>query len=232
MLSGPGEELAHFLLGGLIFSGFAQASGTTHYIQPKRARYYLGITAVPDTLKGLSAREETAIFRDAEMQLRGTVAETWRTSAVPPVLPYLLETVPEPLTARKLIDAALEFRVSRRGADYVAAVKSIRADGIRASRLIDVATKERQAALDMLAPYSRLDPEKSGSLEVKLTSELAGVPGAEVTGKLRVPTWLKVWWNDNVPFGGLRKTMRRMWMAENSYMDLAAKLRRVWIASY
>ena len=28
--------LAQFLLGGLVFSGFAQASGTNHYIQPKR----------------------------------------------------------------------------------------------------------------------------------------------------------------------------------------------------
>jgi hypothetical protein len=192
----------------------------------------LGLTAAPTTLKGLSAQEETAIFRNAETQLNGTVAETWRTDPVPPVLPYLLETVPEPQTPRKLIDAALEFRVSRQGADYISAVKSIRADGIKARRLIDIANKERKAALDMLAPYSRLDPEKSGSLEVKLTSELLiGVPGAEITGKLRIPTWLKVWWNDNVPFGGLRKTMRRLWMAENSYTNLAAKLRGVWIAS-
>jgi hypothetical protein len=231
MLSGPSKELAHFLLGGMIFSGFAQASGTTHFVQPKRARYYLGLTAMPDTIKGLSAQEETSIFRDAETLLNGTRAETWRTGPVPPVLPYLIETVPGPLTAQKLVEAALEFRISPQGVDYVAGVKSIRTDGIRARRLEDIANKERQAALDMLAPYSRLDPEKSASLELKLTSELVGYPGAELKTRLQIPTWLKIWWNDNVPFGGLRKTMRRMWMAENAYTDLAGKLRQIWVAS-
>ena len=37
-----------FLLGGFIFSGFAQASGTIHYIQPKRARFFLGLAAEQD----------------------------------------------------------------------------------------------------------------------------------------------------------------------------------------
>jgi hypothetical protein len=36
---------AQFLLGGFIFSGFAQASGTDHYIQPKRSRFFLSLTA-------------------------------------------------------------------------------------------------------------------------------------------------------------------------------------------
>jgi hypothetical protein len=43
------------------------------------------------------------------------------------------------------------------------------------------------AAPDMLAPYSRLDPERSGSLELKLTSELIGYRGAELKTKLQIP---------------------------------------------
>lgn len=58
--------LAQFLLGGLVFSGFAQASGTDHYIQPKRARHFLGLTVAPERLKGLEAGREGAIFAEAE----------------------------------------------------------------------------------------------------------------------------------------------------------------------
>ena len=41
------HDIARFLLGGFIFSGFAQASGSIHHVQPKRARMFLGLTAAP-----------------------------------------------------------------------------------------------------------------------------------------------------------------------------------------
>jgi hypothetical protein len=78
-LTEPILTVAQFLLSGLIFSGFAQASGTKHYIQPKRARFYLGLTAAPDHVRTLSRAEETAIFDAAEARLKGTKADVRRT---------------------------------------------------------------------------------------------------------------------------------------------------------
>lgn len=53
-LNGSALSVAQFLSGGLIFSGFAQASDTTHYIQPKRSRFFLGLTAAPDKVTNLA----------------------------------------------------------------------------------------------------------------------------------------------------------------------------------
>jgi hypothetical protein len=230
-LTGARKQLAQFLLGGLICSGYAQASNTTHHVQSKRSRYYLGLTMSPETLTDLSSEGEDRIFDAAHQSLQNSAVETWRSRPVPPVLPYLLEVTPRPWSSRKLVDAALNFRYSRHHAHYVAAVNSLRADGIGARRSEDVLAVEQQNALDMLAPYSRLDPQKSASLEWKLSTELIGLPGAEMKGKLSVPTWLKVWWNDHAPFGGMKKTMRRMWMADAAYKNLSAKLQEAWRGS-
>jgi hypothetical protein len=147
------------------------------------------------------------------------------------VLPYLLSQKPEPRSVRELLDRALNFRELPNGVAYRKLVASIRADGIEARRGEDLSEHERKRAIQMLTPYSKLDPEKSGSLEISLSSDLVGVLGLGASSTISVPTWLRVWWNDNVPFGGLRKTLRRMWMAAESYDDLSAKLRTVWAKS-
>jgi hypothetical protein len=113
-------------------------------------------------------------------------------------------------------------------------VNDIRADGIQARRAEDMIKQERDKALAFLAPYSKLDAERSRSLEIKLSAETVGLPvkfSGETTAKIGVPNWLRVWWNDNVPFGGMRKTLRRMWMAGDSYQDLSGRLRNLWAKS-
>jgi hypothetical protein len=225
------EKVARFLLGGFIFSGFAQASETMHYLQPKRARFFLGLTAAPDVAGNFSAREESAIFEAAARRLDGTEAKTRRPLPVPPVLPYLLSRPNGPATAGELLAQTLEFRASPEGLVYRELVETIRADGVRARRAEDLVKEEWRRALDLLAPYSKLKQDDSQSLEVTFSSELIGVPGVEVPAKLRVPGWLRLWWNDKVPFGGLRKQLRRMWMDAASYEALSKKLSDLWVVS-
>ena len=227
--------VATFLLGGFIFSGFAQASETTHYIQPKRARFFLGLTAAADQAQTLSGQEENAIFAAAEARLEGSKAETRKSDPVPPVLPYLLAQGKEPANVKELLERALAFRESPQGLAYRKIVDDIRADGVLARRAEDAVKNERAAALKYLAPYSKLDVERSRPLEVTLSAEMVGIPGVKAgikaTGRLGIPTWLRLWWNDSVPFGGVHKTLRRMWMAAESYTDLSAKLRQAWLKS-
>ena len=51
-------------------SGFAQASRTQHYIQQKRSRLFLGVTAARDKGSSLSGQVEDEIFATAEAAMR------------------------------------------------------------------------------------------------------------------------------------------------------------------
>jgi hypothetical protein len=222
------QSIAQFLLGGLIFGGFAQASQTRHYIQPKRSRLFLGVTSGHDKISSLGSQAEDEIFTAAETSLRGGKIEFRRVVTLPPVLPYLLASNPAPLRPEDLLAKALEFPTTTDGRSYIAAARAQRADGVEARRVEDLSQVAHHEALEWLAPYSKLVPEKSQSLDIKLSSELIGLSGAEASFKLGIPRWLRIWWNDKVPFGGVSKTFRRMWMAEASYRDLSAKLFRIW----
>jgi hypothetical protein len=223
--------VAHFLLGGFIFSGFAQASHTTHYVQPKRSRMLLGLTAAPDAMRHGDRRDEAAIFAGAERTARDAAATVKRQRPMPPVLPYLLGHGPLPRSTTELLERALRFRESSEGRRYRAAVESIRADGQPAERTADLSVAEREAALALLHPYSRLDPNRSRGLTVEVSASYPRGVGGKVSTTLHMPTWLRLWWNDRIAFGTLRQTFRRMWMASESYSDFSGKLRDVWVSS-
>lgn len=226
--------VAQFLLGGLIFSGFAQASQSDHYVQPKRARYFLGLTAAPDKAGYFSNLDEDAIFEATAASLTETRIEFRNADPLPPVLPYLL-ALGEPVGVRTLLDRALAFRQSSEGAIYRKAFSDVRADGLKARRIEDAIKVEQKKALQFLAPYSNIDTDRSRSLELNLSFDLFKTPlttiCASTTAQIRIPTWLRLWWNDSISFGGMRKTMRRMWMAEESYRNLTGKLGAIWARS-
>jgi hypothetical protein len=57
--------------------------------------------------------------------------------------------------------------------------------------------------------------------------ELNG-PSVSVKKTLTPPAWLKLWWNEHVPFGGLRKVFRRMWLTAESFEKLERDLIAAW----
>ncbi|MBM6583134.1 hypothetical protein ILT44_23310 [Microvirga sp. BT689] len=230
-LDEPLRLVAQFLLGGFIFSGFAQASETTHYIQPKRSRLMLGLTVAPETTPSVGREEEAAIFKHAEASLEGSKANVVMQRSIPPVLPYLISGRGAPKTTLELLDKAKEFRDSPDGIRYREAVQAIRGGGIEGDRTSDLSAVERARALEMLAPYSNLDTERSRSLEVKFKLDARNGLSVELPIAVQVPAWLRVWWNDNIVFGGMRKTFRRMWMSAESYNDVAGKMLEIWKAS-
>jgi len=228
------RQAATFLLGGLIFSGFAQASQVTHYIQPKRARFFLAMTAASDQAGNFGNQNEDAIFAAAAARLEGSGAAVHNAEPVPPVLPYLFKDG-DPRDVKELLDRAIAFRESHEGKTYRRVVNEIRADGVQARQVEDAVRLAREDALAFLAPYSKLQADRSRSLQIDLSAHTVGVPFVEgkaaTSVRLRIPTWLRLWWNDKVPFGGVHKTLRRMWMTADSYNDLSSKLERVWSRS-
>ena len=230
------RRAAEFLLGGLIFSGFAQASLTDHVIQPKRSRFFLAITGAAPIVGGVSRADEDGVFDAAEAALEGTGARVRRLDALPPVLPYLLAKAPPNVTAGDLLQRALDFANTREGEIFRKAVGYIRGDGASASQAADLADAAKAEALALLRPYATLaDPR--GGLKVDFKAE-AGLsldgPKAGVSmavSKTLTPAWLQAWWNERVAFGGLRKTFRRMWMEAEGFRDLETRILTVWAQS-
>lgn len=226
LLDEPTLLAAQFLLGGLIFSGFAQASLTEHVIQPKRSRFYLALTAAPPTAGGVRHDEEEAVFTAAEQGLQGTSARARRLDALPPVLPYLLAKAPPNVTAADLLKRALDFANTKEGDAYRKAAALIRGDGVEAARTADLAKAARAEARALLTPFSTL-ADGEGGLKVEASIGLEG-PQLAVSNTLHAPAWLKLWWNDHAPFGGLRKTFRRMWLTAESHEALERQLLAAW----
>ncbi len=226
LLDEPTRRAAQFLLGGLIFSGFAQASMTDHIIQPKRSRFFLALSAEQAMGGGVTRADEDAVFNDAERALLGTVAKSRRLDALPPVLPYLLAKAPPNVTAADLLKRALDFANTKDGENFRKAVALVRGDGTGASQTADLAKAAKDEALALLRPYSTL-AGKEGGLKVEAQFGLQG-PSLSASGTLTPPVWLKLWWNEHVPFGGLQKTFRRMWLASESFEDLEKRLIAAW----
>ena len=220
------RRAAQFLLGGFIFSGFAQASGTDHYIQPKRSRFFLSLTAAPKVVGLINHNAEQRVFDEALEGLNGTTAVVHKLNSLPPVLPYLIANAPPSATAPDLLKLALAFRETADGKRYCAAAKVLRSDGIAARRTEDQGLAAREESVKMLKPFSRL-AEDDGGFRVEASVGAEG-PKVALSKELRIPAWLRLWWNDLCPFGGIRKTFRRMWMVAESYQQFERQIRDIW----
>jgi hypothetical protein len=45
---------------------------------------------------------------------------------------------------------------------------------------------------------------------------------------VKLPEWLRLWLNDNLPFGGMRKTLRRLWVADEAYAGFERQMLALW----
>jgi hypothetical protein len=220
---------AKFLLGGFIFSGFAQASETEHYIQPKRSRFFLSLTAAPNLMGQLTHDDEQPIFDAAIEGLEQTMATVHKLDGLPPVLPYLIAKAPANATAPDILKLALEFPQTTDGKRYCEAAAAVRGDGVQAVHAKDAALAARKEAIALLRPFTQL-AEHDGGFKVEASVGMEG-PKASLSKELRPPAWLQLWWNDHTPFGGIRKTFRRMWIAKESYDRFEKQIHDIWARS-
>ncbi|MFI9505648.1 hypothetical protein [Nocardia sp. NPDC052566] len=245
------KELARFLLGQLVFTGYAQQTGAPHIVSPQRSRLIGGMgIGVPNPL----AVSEAAIYRELARRVR-EAGPGWRSDVfpwTPSFLPYLVDTMandrggPDELLrrARELRDSRAVQRY-RRLRDELAAEDADRSE--RARRALTRAANG--VATELGSPRERLELVRPVVVEV-LPSALAaglgamtgllvaGPPGAiggavvaAISGHAFELVSRRLWgWSlDRLPFRSARKLLTRSVKAEHEIgADLGPELERIW----
>jgi hypothetical protein len=236
------RPIVQFVLGGLIFGAYAQASGTEHILQSKRSRLFLALSE-PNLRENFWAYErERELFKDLrEACSTDHHVRYEEVPAPPPIVPYLLAKNPSARTPKDLLKAALDFRESPEGLSYREWRAELR-EGLAmgrndpaARRIIDRVLKELN---------KRYKKVQSDGAEAKVsfeigaeTSDLVG-PLGKVKGKvaakdvpLKLPKveWLRRWLVENIGMRtGCSKLLLRMGIAQRDYENLTLGLRRIW----
>jgi hypothetical protein len=245
----PTRRVAQFLLGGLIFGWYAEASETDHLIQQKRSRLFAALTKPGDGKKYLVFDQEAALFEELRRACVGADS-VWvnEIPANPTVLPYiLLGSGQPPGNTLEVLDRILKLRNSGLGRSYRAWFGDIReclSRGMYASdakRDIDQVRAELDQRLRGEFPKwsrevdlaAKLGPTLSISVEAPTGPKFefeTGLAAIEAKTKLRlgVPDWIRNWLLDLNPFGRHRKLLLRAALAQSEYRDVVKDLRRLW----
>jgi hypothetical protein len=117
---GPTRRVAQFLLGGLIFGWYAEASETDHLIQQKRSRLFAALTKPGDGKKYLAREQEAALFEELRRAVRRCgFCLGQRDTGESTVLPYiLLGSGQRPGNTQEVLDRILKLRDSGLGRSY------------------------------------------------------------------------------------------------------------------
>jgi hypothetical protein len=252
-LANPDQvRLARFLLGLLVFAGYAQQTGAPHVLAPKRSRMLaevgLGAEQPP-------AESESAVYAELRRRFRDA-GEGWRDDELPwtpSFLPFLLQGTkdryregPDVLLAR-----AKELRGKKSVQDY---------RELRAALLSEDAERSGKARMELDAAASAVasslssnkkELEVSRNLIVEVLPRalgavggalvgtlLAGPPGTIAGGLVGVvgeealrpaQTRLWGWFLDELPFRSARKLLSRSVRADYDLREeLLPGLRTVW----
>jgi hypothetical protein len=251
-LSGPDQvRLARFLLGQLVFAGYAQQTGAPHVLAPKRS---LMLAAVGLQTAGAGEAAEAAIYKELSRRIRDAGAG-WRSDELPwtpSFLPFLLKQMNRYQEGPDvLLQRAKELRSSKAIQQYRKLRDALLSENAERS---EEASKELQAAADAVA--SALDSRRQElqlvrNLVVEILPKAVGAVGGSLVGgfvagpiggaggalvgvvgeELLKPVQNRLWgwFVDSLPFRSARKLLTRSVRAEREMQqDLAGHLRTVW----
>jgi hypothetical protein len=233
---------AMFALGGIIFGGYAQATGTDHVLQTERARVFAEL-AVPQAEEPIwGFRKEREVFA----RLRELVSRDPRLAAddvaLPPsALPHLL--LSDPRDPQELLERALDLRDSDDGKlyrEWHSRLRSAWGKGRRSSRDEDDIEDVRREIESRLASKAEgktlwattLDIEAGAGLTIggkhaKIKAEIGPKVSTEVP--VGVPNRLRNWLVDSLVFRRHKKLLLRMSLDQHSFDNVSMGLRELWM---
>ncbi|MEV6837938.1 hypothetical protein AB0N17_26075 [Streptomyces sp. NPDC051133] len=239
-------KIARFLIGQLVFAGYAQLTGAPQVLAPKRSRM---LTAVGLGSEDARPSAEAAIYDELSRRFR-EAGEGWRDTELPwtpSFLPFLLKDIkrfeegPDVLLdhAKELRDkkAIQRYRrlretVSEEAEDSADARKELSAAADAVAKSLDSTREEmhllQHIAVDVLpqAVGGAVGGVTAGPLGA-VAGGLVGLVGKEVLKGVNGRLW--GWVIDQLPYSSARKLLARSAKAEHDLgAQLVPQLRTVW----
>jgi hypothetical protein len=212
------KTLAAFLLGGLIFTGYAQIMESEHLIQPKRSRIILALGLG----KATNYEFESKLFEELKVRAGDQYDDLpW----VPTFFPYLLHKTDTP---QALIDEIVKLRKSPAIKDYRSWLSEVIVDfrdngRINTRKINDVKS---------IAKHIDLITGKVSSLpKVEFKMSIAGVLGGKIPGGIDMtPTLSRLWgwFLQNIPGKRYRKILTRAIIKDKEYLKIENRIKKVW----
>ncbi|UOB07644.1 hypothetical protein MQE23_00420 [Streptomyces sp. HP-A2021] len=177
-------KIARFLLGQLVFAGYAQQTGAPHLLAPKRGRM---LTAVGLRAKDAGPSAEVAIYRELSRRFRDA-GPGWRGAELPwtpSFLPFLLKRVQRYDEGPDvLLDCAKELRDKRSIEGYRKLRKTLVSEDLESSgdarRRLGAMADEVARLLDS----TRQESDLQRPTMVGVTAQVLGATGGAVLGAL------------------------------------------------
>lgn len=233
------KDAASFILGGLIFGAYADASGSDHLLQNKRARMFVALAGgEAEPTRGIS-RERRLFAALNRATNKDEHIKVEQEHAPPTVLHHLLAQGIG--NTKQLLEEALRLRESPAGQSYRTwhgrlrkAWRAGRSDS-DAEFELNVVTKELERRLSgKPLVLTRLTVGGTAHAGVLAHAGVASA-GAKISARIKpqkievtLPTRLRNWFVDNVAFARHQKLLLEMSFDRRSFDDLALGLRAAW----
>lgn len=218
-LINPSEKtLAAFLLGGLIFTGYASVLGSEQIIQPKRSRIILALAL------GASSRYEfeEQLFGELKKRAGKQYEELpW----TPTFFPYLLNKADSPQT---LLQQLIKLRQSPEIRDYRLWYNEALNDFKENGR---IGNDKIRNVKSIAKHIDRITGEIPSAPRLELKTSIADVVGGKIPGGVDLsPTLGRMWgwFLQNIPGKRYRKILTRAVITEKEYVKIENRIKKVW----
>jgi hypothetical protein len=215
------RRLAAFLLGGLIFGGYAQQIGGEQMLQPNRSRIFLAVSLGGDSA---APRLEESLFR--ELKKRANV-RTEDLPWTPTFLPYLLSKARRPMD---LLEEVIRLRGSAEVSDYRQWMGEVMTNWRRHGTISldhskDVRAIER--AVDVMLGTVPSAPKLELKTTVADAISLKPPGGIDFT-----PTVERLWgWTlASLPGNRYRKLLTRAIVSDHEHVRIENSIKTIWEA--
>ena len=218
-LINPSEKtLAAFLLGGLIFTGYASVLGSEQIIQPKRSRIILALAL------GASSRYEFEEQLFGELQKRAGM-QYEELPWTPNFFPYLLHKADSP---QALLQELIKVRQSPEILDYRIWFNEALTDFRENGR---IGNDKIRNVKSIAKHIDRITGEIPSAPKVELKTSIADVVGGKIPGGVAVSPALGRMWGwflQNIPGQRYRKILTRAVIADKEYVKIENRIKKVW----
>lgn len=219
VFANPAEQrLAAYILGGLIFGGYAQLAGSDHLMQPKRSRLFIALALKQSTAR---SAEDYLFTKLGELTGRPTADIPY----TPTFFPLLLRESEGPAD---LLKNAMKFRKSGEVRDYRAWLREALDDFNRNGRIATGRFREVERIAGAIR--RKLAGIEFPKLEIKTTvADVTGLKapsvGIDLTGPVK-DAW--GWLVTQLPGKRHRKLLTRALIADREYIEIGTRVAAVW----